>query len=110
MLAVGSKPAVRSCASIRPPTHLACSLLLAEGASVVQVARQAGHSLAMTLSTYGHVYTLADARANAAKQRPAKKRGDGWHPAGARPRPAGLRRLRAESGRDGRLNAATVAA
>lgn len=35
--------------------HLFCSLLLAEGASVVEVARQAGHSPAMTLSTYGHV-------------------------------------------------------
>lgn len=35
--------------------HLYCSLLLAEGASVVEVARQAGHSPAMTLSTYGHV-------------------------------------------------------
>ena len=35
--------------------HLFCSLLLAEGASVVEVARQAGHSPTMTLSTYGHV-------------------------------------------------------
>jgi integrase len=35
--------------------HLFCSFLLAEGASVVEVARQAGHSPAMTLSTYGHV-------------------------------------------------------
>jgi integrase len=35
--------------------HLFCSLLLAEGASVVEVARHAGHSPAMTLSTYGHV-------------------------------------------------------
>jgi integrase len=35
--------------------HLYCSLLLAEGASVVEVARQAGHSAAMRLSTYGHV-------------------------------------------------------
>lgn len=35
--------------------HLFCSLLLAEGASVVEVARQAGHSPTMTLSSYGHV-------------------------------------------------------
>lgn len=35
--------------------HLFCSLLLAEGTSVVEVARQAGHAPAMTLSTYGHV-------------------------------------------------------
>jgi integrase len=35
--------------------HLFCSLLLAERAAVVEVARQAGHSPAMTLSTYGHV-------------------------------------------------------
>jgi hypothetical protein len=35
--------------------HPLLLLLLAEGASVVEVARQAGHSAAMTLSTYGHV-------------------------------------------------------
>jgi integrase len=40
--------------------HLFCSLLLAEGASVVEVARQAGHSPAMTLSTYGHVIEELD--------------------------------------------------
>lgn len=40
--------------------HLFCSLLLAEGASVVEVARQAGHAPAMTLSTYGHVIEELD--------------------------------------------------
>ncbi len=35
--------------------HTFCSLLLAEGRSVVEVAAQAGHAPAMTLSTYGHV-------------------------------------------------------
>jgi integrase len=35
--------------------HTFCSLLLAEGRSVVEIARQAGHSPAMTLDTYGHV-------------------------------------------------------
>jgi integrase len=35
--------------------HSFCSLLIAEGRSIVEVARQAGHSATMTLSTYGHV-------------------------------------------------------
>lgn len=35
--------------------HAFCSLLIAEGRSVVEIARQAGHSPAMTLDTYGHV-------------------------------------------------------
>jgi integrase len=36
--------------------HSFVSLLLAEGATVVEVARQAGHSPAMTLSTYAHLF------------------------------------------------------
>ena len=35
--------------------HSFCSLLLTEGSTVVEVARQAGHSPAMTLATYAHV-------------------------------------------------------
>jgi integrase len=35
--------------------HAFCSLLIAEGASVVEVAAQAGHSPTITLSTYAHV-------------------------------------------------------
>ena len=35
--------------------HSFVSLLLAEGASVVEIARQAGHSPTMALDTYGHV-------------------------------------------------------
>jgi integrase len=44
-------------AGVRPYDlrHSFCSLLLAEGQSVVEVARQAGHSPTMTLSTYAHV-------------------------------------------------------
>jgi integrase len=40
--------------------HAFCSLLIAEGASVVEVARQAGHSPTMTLSTYAHVMADLD--------------------------------------------------
>lgn len=40
--------------------HAFCSLLLAEGRSVVEIARQAGHSPAMTLDTYGHVIDELD--------------------------------------------------
>ncbi|MGH9322867.1 MAG: tyrosine-type recombinase/integrase, partial [Vicinamibacteria bacterium] len=36
--------------------HSFVSLLLAEGATVVEVARQAGHSPTMTLSTYAHLF------------------------------------------------------
>jgi integrase len=36
--------------------HSFVSLLLAEGAPVVEVARQAGHSPTMTLSTYAHLF------------------------------------------------------
>ena len=32
------------------------SLLIAEGRSIVEVARQAGHSATMALDTYGHVF------------------------------------------------------
>ena len=35
--------------------HAFCSLLIAEGLSVVEVVRQAGHALTMTLDTYAHV-------------------------------------------------------
>jgi integrase len=35
--------------------HAFCSLLIAEGLSVVEIAQHAGHSPAMTLDTYGHV-------------------------------------------------------
>jgi integrase len=40
--------------------HSFCSLLLSEGRSVIEVARQAGHSPAMTLSTYAHVIDELD--------------------------------------------------
>jgi integrase len=40
--------------------HSFVSLLLAEGATVVEVARQAGHSPAMTLSTYAHLFEELD--------------------------------------------------
>lgn len=36
--------------------HSFASLLLAEGKSVHYVARQLGHSPALTLSTYGHLF------------------------------------------------------
>ena len=35
--------------------HVFCSLLIGEGESVVEVARQAGHAPTMTLATYAHV-------------------------------------------------------
>ena len=40
--------------------HSFVSLLLAEGKSVVEVAKQAGHSPTMTLATYGHVIEELD--------------------------------------------------
>ena len=36
------------------------SLLIAEGRSIVEVARQAGHSATMSLDTYGHVFDELD--------------------------------------------------
>jgi len=36
------------------------SLLIAEGRSIVDVARQAGHSATMALDTYGHVFDELD--------------------------------------------------
>ena len=36
------------------------SLLIAEGRSIVEIARQAGHSPTMTLNTYGHVFDELD--------------------------------------------------
>lgn len=41
--------------------HSFCSLLIAEGRSVIEVARQMGHGANLTLNTYGHVIDeLAD--------------------------------------------------
>jgi len=40
--------------------HSFCSLLLAEGRSVIYVARQLGHGAALTLWTYGHVIDELD--------------------------------------------------
>ena len=36
--------------------HSSVSLLIREGASIVEVARQAGHAPTVTLDTYGHVF------------------------------------------------------
>jgi hypothetical protein len=36
--------------------HSFCSLLIHEGATVVEIARQLGHSPTMSLDTYGHVF------------------------------------------------------
>jgi integrase len=64
--------------------HSFCSLLIAEGASVVEVAAQAGHSPTMTLNTYGYVMdelagaerkdaeaVIREARASQVRQRQA---------------------------------------
>jgi len=40
--------------------HAFCSLLIAEGLSIVEVARQAGHAPTMTLDTYAHVMADLD--------------------------------------------------
>ena len=40
--------------------HSFVSLLIAEGRSIIDVARQAGHSATMTLDTYGHVFDELD--------------------------------------------------
>ena len=50
--------------------HAFCSLLIAEGASVVEVARQAGHAPTMTLDTYAHVMADLDG----AERMPAEAR------------------------------------
>lgn len=63
--------------------HSFCSLLLAEGRSVIEVARQMGHGANLTLTTYGHVIDElageridAEATIEAARKngRPAKTR------------------------------------
>jgi hypothetical protein len=40
--------------------HAFCSLLIGEGMSVVEVAREAGHAPTMTLATYAHVIANLD--------------------------------------------------
>jgi integrase len=42
--------------------HSFVSLLIAEGRSIIDIARQAGHSATMTLDTYGHVFEEIDPR------------------------------------------------
>jgi integrase len=56
--------------------HAFCSLLIAEGLSVVEVARQAGPAPAMTLDTYAHVmadHDGADRRSAGATTRAARE-------------------------------------
>jgi integrase len=56
--------------------HAFCSLLIAEGLSIVEVARQAGHAPTMTLDTYAHVmadHDGADRRTAAASIRAARE-------------------------------------
>lgn len=48
--------------------HSFVSLLISEGRSIVEVARQAGHSPTMTLNTYGHVFDELEG----AERRPAE--------------------------------------
>ena len=40
--------------------HAFCSLLIAEGRSIVEIAKQMGHAPTMTLDTYGHVIAEMD--------------------------------------------------
>jgi integrase len=59
------QPAARAAelpAGVRPYDlrHAFCSLLLAEGRSIVEVATQMGHAPTMTLDTYGHVIAEMD--------------------------------------------------
>ena len=53
-------PAARAAGVVRPRPydlrHSYVSLLIHEGKSVVEIARQAGHSPQMTLNTYGHIF------------------------------------------------------
>ena len=49
--------------------HSFVSLLIAEGRSVVEIAKQAGHSTTMALTTYGHVIEELEA----AEKRPAEE-------------------------------------
>jgi integrase len=59
------KPAVTA-AGLPAPTrpydlrHAFCSLLIAEGRSIIEVAAQMGHAPTMTLDTYGHVIAEFD--------------------------------------------------
>lgn len=58
------RPAVKEAglSDVRPYDlrHSFVSLLIAEGRSIVDVARQAGHSATMSLDTYGHVFDELD--------------------------------------------------
>ena len=60
--AAGSSAPRRTSAGIGAPVrpydlrHSFVSLLIAEGANVVEIARQAGHSPTITLSTYAHLF------------------------------------------------------
>jgi integrase len=56
--------------------HSFVSLLIAEGGNVVDIARQAGHSPTMTLSTYAHLFDELDAddRSSAEQQIRAARR------------------------------------
>ena len=74
--------------------HAYCSLLIAEGMSVVEVAAQAGHTPTMTLNTYGHVMeelagekrtdaepAIRQARASLVRHRQARRGLDAAEPA-----------------------------
>jgi integrase len=56
--------------------HSFVSLLIAEGRSIVEVARQAGHSATMALDTYGHVFDELDTERISAEQAIRKARAE----------------------------------
>jgi integrase len=61
--------------------HSFVSLLIAEGRSIIDIARQAGHNPTMTLETYGHIFDEFDGEGHrSAQQRIEEARQKTWAP------------------------------
>lgn len=79
--------------------HSFVSLLIAEGRSIVEVARQAGHSATMTLDTYGHVFDELDGAERISAERAIRKARAGARATLVRPAPNRVARKKNETPR-----------
>jgi integrase len=77
--------------------HSFVSLLIAEGRSIVDVARQAGHSATMALDTYGHVFDELDGAEKMNAEAAIWKARDTRCYLGATSGPRNVARVRSES-------------
>ena len=95
------RPAVKEAGlvDVRPYDlrHSFVSLLIAEGRSIVDVARQAGHSATMALDAYGHAFDELDGAEKVSAEEAIRKARGTWCYLGATSEPRNVARVRSEN-------------